>query len=124
MPFWHGDRPGRPLEFGKSIGALTRSLAQATEADAEQLLVEQHFLDAPSAHALTVYVHEQLTAVGEVPSDRVIVIERFIDEVGDHRVCVLTPFGSRVHAPGRPPSPKPCARGAWATSTACGRTMA
>ena len=99
MPFWHGDRPGRPLEFGKSIGALTRSLAQATEAEAEKLLIEQHFLDAPSAHALTAYVHEQLTAVGEVPSDRVIVIERFIDEVGDHRVCVLTPFGSRVHAP-------------------------
>jgi ATP-dependent helicase Lhr and Lhr-like helicase len=24
MPFWHGDRPGRPLEFGKAVGALTR----------------------------------------------------------------------------------------------------
>ncbi|HEX2673407.1 MAG TPA: helicase-related protein, partial [Polyangiaceae bacterium] len=99
MPFWHGDRPGRPLEFGKSIGALTRTLAQATEPEAEKLLVEQHFLDAPSARALTAYVHEQVKAVGEVPSDRVIVIERFLDEVGDHRVCVLTPFGSRVHAP-------------------------
>ncbi|HYP98727.1 MAG TPA: DEAD/DEAH box helicase [Polyangiaceae bacterium] len=99
MPFWHGDRPGRPLEFGKSIGALTRTLAQAAAGDAEQLLTGQYYLDTPSAHALTEYVHEQLTAVGEVPSDRVIVIERFLDEVGDHRVCVLTPFGSRVHAP-------------------------
>jgi len=99
MPFWHGDRPGRPLEFGKAIGALTRTLAQAEAPAAEALLVEQYFLDAPSAHSLTGYVHEQLSAVGEVPSDRVIVIERFLDEVGDHRVCVLTPFGSRVHAP-------------------------
>jgi len=99
MPFWHGDRPGRPLEFGKAIGALTRTLAQAEAPAAEALLIEQYFLDAPSAHSLTGYVHEQLRAVGEVPSDRVIVIERFLDEVGDHRVCVLTPFGSRVHAP-------------------------
>ena len=99
MPFWHGDRPGRPFEFGKAVGALTRTLAQAAGPKAEALLVEQYFLDAPSAHTLTEYVHEQMTAVGEVPSDRVIVIERFLDEVGDHRVCVLTPFGSRVHAP-------------------------
>ncbi|MEO8904715.1 MAG: DEAD/DEAH box helicase [Polyangiaceae bacterium] len=99
MPFWHGDRPARPVEFGKAVGALTRTLAQAERPQAEALLREQHHLDASSAHALTEYVHEQLTAAGEVPSDRVIVIERFLDEVGDHRVCVLTPFGSRVHAP-------------------------
>ncbi|HET7544287.1 MAG TPA: DEAD/DEAH box helicase [Polyangiaceae bacterium] len=99
MPFWHGDRPGRPLEFGKAVGALTRTLSQATPSEAEALLVEQYFLDAPAARALTHYVHEQTSAVGEVPSDRAIVIERFLDEVGDHRVCVLTPFGSRVHAP-------------------------
>ena len=34
-----------------------------------------------------------------MPSDRAIVIERFRDEIGDWRVCVLTPFGARVHAP-------------------------
>ena len=34
-----------------------------------------------------------------MPSDRDIVIERCRDELGDWRVCVLTPFGSRVHAP-------------------------
>jgi ATP-dependent Lhr-like helicase len=34
-----------------------------------------------------------------VPSDRTIVVERFQDEIGDWRVCVLSPFGARVHAP-------------------------
>ena len=33
------------------------------------------------------------------PSDRTIVVERFRDEIGDWRVCILTPFGGRVHAP-------------------------
>ena len=34
-----------------------------------------------------------------VPSDEDILIEICRDELGDRRVCVLTPFGSRVHAP-------------------------
>ncbi|HEX3775349.1 MAG TPA: DEAD/DEAH box helicase [Polyangiaceae bacterium] len=99
MPFWHGDRPGRPLAFGRTIGELTRSIAEVESSKAETLLREQHHLDEQSARALSAYVHEQATAIGEVPSDRTIVIERFLDEVGDHRVCVLSPFGSRVHAP-------------------------
>jgi ATP-dependent Lhr-like helicase len=27
------------------------------------------------------------------------VVERFRDEIGDWRLCILTPFGARVHAP-------------------------
>ena len=34
-----------------------------------------------------------------MPDDRTLVVERFRDELGDWRVCVLTPFGGRVHAP-------------------------
>ena len=34
-----------------------------------------------------------------MPDDRTIVVERFRDELGDWRVCLLTPFGARVHAP-------------------------
>ena len=33
-----------------------------------------------------------------MPSDRTIVIERFRDEIGDWRLCVLSPYGGRVHA--------------------------
>ena len=31
MPFWHGDRPGRPLEFGRKIGALVRELREVPQ---------------------------------------------------------------------------------------------
>ena len=48
---------------------------------------------------LLVFLHEQEAATGAVPSDRTIVVERFRDEIGDWRVCILTPFGARVHAP-------------------------
>jgi ATP-dependent Lhr-like helicase len=36
---------------------------------------------------------------GALPTDRTIVLQRFRDELGDWRICLLTPFGARVHAP-------------------------
>ena len=33
-----------------------------------------------------------------LPSERTIVLERFRDEIGDWRLCVLSPYGGRVHA--------------------------
>ena len=44
-------------------------------------------------------MREQERSTGAVPSDRTVVVERFRDEIGDWRVCILTPFGARVHAP-------------------------
>ena len=56
-------------------------------------------LDAHAARNLAAYVHEQRRATGVVPSDSDVVVERFRDELGDWRICVLTPFGARIHAP-------------------------
>ena len=30
MPFWHGDRPGRPLELGRALGAFVREIRDAS----------------------------------------------------------------------------------------------
>jgi ATP-dependent Lhr-like helicase len=99
MPFWHGDRPGRPPEFGRAIGQLARELAAAPREEALARLTGQHGLDARAAPNLVAYLAEQAEATGQVPSDRAIVVERYLDEIGDWRVCVLSPFGARVHAP-------------------------
>ena len=99
MPFWHGDRAGRTVSFGTRIGKLTRTLAGLAPAEATRLLQEEHHLDARSAVDLIAYVKDELAATGTVPSDKTIVVERVPDELGDLRICVLTPFGSRIHAP-------------------------
>ena len=99
MPFWHGDRPGRPLEFGRQVGQMSRELLRGSREKALQRLHEQHGLDERAARNLLQYLRDQADATGEVPSDQTIIVERYIDEVGDYRVCVLTPFGARVHAP-------------------------
>src|SRR5688572_13210273 len=99
MPFWKGEGPGRPIELGQAIGKLTRDLRQATAAEAVTRLTHDHGLNPPAAENLLQYLDDQLRATGVVPDDRTILIERSTDDVGDWRYSVLTPFGSRVHAP-------------------------
>ena len=99
MPFWHGDTASRPAEFGESIGKMTRELRQLPRPLAYTKLVEDHSLDGNAAENLLTYLEDQAAAVGVVPNDEEILIERCRDELGDWRICVLTPFGSRVHAP-------------------------
>ena len=99
MPFWKGDGPGRPLEFGQAIGRLTRWLVDQPRDEAERALTHNHGLDRRAAKNLLNYIHEQVEATEEAPSDKTIVVECFLDEVGDWRIVVLSPFGARVHAP-------------------------
>jgi ATP-dependent Lhr-like helicase len=99
MPFWHGDSTGRPAEFGQHIGALTRELLLMPAPAAFARLVEDHALAPNAAENLLRFLNDQQAATSRVPSDEDIVIERFRDELGDWRICVLSPYGSRVHAP-------------------------
>ena len=99
MPFWRGDGPGRPLEFGRAVGELTRRLLGMERGTAETLLRDDHRLDERAAKNLLDYLTSQKDHAGVVPDDKTVVVECFMDEVGDWRVAVLTPFGARVHAP-------------------------
>ena len=98
MPFWHGDREGRPIELGYAIGKLIRDLRGLSRPAAIERLVRDHDLDALAAENLLRYLDDQ-AAAGAIPDDRTIVIERCLDELGDWRVCLLSPLGSRIHAP-------------------------
>ena len=99
MPFWHGDRPGRPLELGRALGAFQREIRGLRAEQALERLMEHYHLDAFAASNVLAYLDEQAQATGVVPDDRTIVVERFRDEIGDWRVCILSPFGTPVHAP-------------------------
>ena len=99
MPFWHGDRAGRPAEFGQKIGEMTRELAATPRPVAYTRLIEEHSLDDLAAENLLRYLEDQTAATEYIPSDRHVLIERCRDELGDWRICVLTPFGTRVHVP-------------------------
>jgi ATP-dependent Lhr-like helicase len=99
VPFWRGEGVGRPYELGEAVGAVSRELAALPDAKAKAKLLDEHALDERAAQNLLQFLSEQAAATGALPSDRTIVVERFRDEIGDWRLCILTPFGARVHAP-------------------------
>jgi ATP-dependent helicase Lhr and Lhr-like helicase len=99
VPFWKGEGVGRPYELGEAIGATSRELVALSDDKAHARLQAEHMLDERAATNLLTFLREQEAATGAVPSDRTIVVERFRDEIGDWRLCILTPFGGRVHAP-------------------------
>ncbi len=99
VPFWKGEGVGRPYELGRRIGAASRELAALPEEKAAARLRGEYHLERRAAANLLAFLREQQDATGAVPSDRTVVVERFRDEIGDWRVCILTPFGGRVHAP-------------------------
>jgi ATP-dependent Lhr-like helicase len=94
VPFWKGEGVGRPKELGAAIGAFAR---WAVGQD-EDTLARDYDLDERAARNLIEYLREQQAATQVLPSDRTIVCERFRDEIGDWRLCVLSPYGGRVHA--------------------------
>jgi ATP-dependent helicase Lhr and Lhr-like helicase len=99
VPFWRGEGVGRPYELGEAVGAVSRELTALPDAKAKAKLRDEHALDERASQNLLQFLSEQAAATGALPSDRTIVVERFRDEIGDWRLCILTPFGARVHAP-------------------------
>jgi ATP-dependent Lhr-like helicase len=94
LPFWRGDSVGRPVELGRAIGAFAREAVDREPSE----LVKDYDLDERAARNLVTYLRDQRDATRVIPSDQTIVVERFRDEIGDWRLCVLSPFGGRVHA--------------------------
>ncbi len=98
LPFWKGDTLGRPAELGRAVGAFVREVAGLAP-DVARERVRVSGLDEWAADNLLSYLTEQQEAIGRLPHDRQIIVERFRDEIGDWRVVVHSPFGAQVHAP-------------------------
>ena len=95
VPFWKGDSVGRPIELGRAVGEFSR---WAVGKQPQELIDAGYDLDEKAANNLVSFLGEQMAATRILPSDRTIVVERFRDEIGDWRLCVLSPFGGRVHS--------------------------
>ncbi|MFN2544146.1 MAG: DNA glycosylase AlkZ-like family protein, partial [Actinomycetota bacterium] len=98
IPFWRGDQPGRPLELGYAFGEFLRDASERLdEPEFVEWLRDRSGMESRAALNLRTYLLEMREALGELPSDRVVVLEDFLDELGDHRIVLRSPFGARVH---------------------------
>ena len=98
LAFWKGDSESRPVELGRALGIEIRELRSAGPEKAALRLREKAGFDDRAVRNLLQYLEDQAQS-SALPDDRTIVVERFRDELGDWRVCVLTTLGGRVHAP-------------------------
>jgi ATP-dependent Lhr-like helicase len=98
MPFWRGESTMRPVDLGRGVGALLRTLEGMPRPAAHRHLVRELRLAPDAADALLDDLHAQRRE-SALPTDARVVVETSRDDLGDVRVCVLCPLGSRVLAP-------------------------
>jgi ATP-dependent Lhr-like helicase len=95
IPFWLGEAPGRTRELSAEIAAL-REECDARGAEALQEGCGDGLGEGAASQILE-YVAAGRQALGTVPTQRRVVLERFFDESGGMQLVVHAPFGSRIN---------------------------
>ena len=98
IPFWHGDGDGRPASLGRAIATAQADLATADRAEAASRLAALG-LDDNARTMLLDHLAEQQQVTGTVPGPQQLVVERFLDELGDWRVVLHCAYGQRITGP-------------------------
>ncbi|MEX1080806.1 MAG: ATP-dependent DNA helicase, partial [Halofilum sp. (in: g-proteobacteria)] len=101
LPFWFGEAPGRTEELSQAVARLFAGadghLEQGGVAAAREWLLAEYRLPEGAAEQLATYLAVARVALGTLPTQDHIVLERFFDEVGDMHMVVHSPFGSRIN---------------------------
>ena len=102
IPFWLGEAPGRTDELSLSVSRLRADLAASLRSDpsgeaARRWLAEEIGVGAPAARQLVEYLGAAAAALGCLPTQETIVLERFFDEAGGMQLVIHSPFGSRIN---------------------------
>lgn len=99
IPFWLGDRPGRSNELSRAVSELRKNIHKnLNEHDVISVIenLSKEGIDAVAATQLVEYLDASLQALGCLPTQQKIVMERFFDDSGDMHLVVHAPFGSRL----------------------------
>ncbi len=96
IPFWNGEAPGRTIELSREVARLREDIFVA-KSEAVALLERECSLDKRGAEQAAEYVNAGQRALGVIPSQDVIVAERFFDEGGGMQLIIHSPFGTRVN---------------------------
>jgi len=99
IPFWFGDAPGRSDELSAAVSSLRAEMDErlgAQGAEGTLTYLEDLGIDAAAAMQLVSYLAAAREALGCIPTQQKIVMERFFDDTGDMHLVVHAPFGSRI----------------------------
>ena len=121
LPFWQTEAGGRSPALSSEVAALRRDVARrlidshdarspdaplSAERDAQPTTTERRAADwlerecglEPAAASQAVaYIRRGLAALGAIPDERTLVVERFFDGLGGTQVVIHAPFGIRLN---------------------------
>ncbi len=103
MPFWLGEAPARSAEFSHAVSRLRGELAACADAPGAGAatlaarLAEIPGVGAVAARQAAEFVFAAYRALGAMPTQDTLVMERFFDESGGMQLVIHSPFGSRLN---------------------------
>src|SRR5262245_12807343 len=102
IPFWLGEAPGRSDELSVAVSRLRGEVAQRLQLDPAgetvlRWLVDGLALNRMAAEQLVDYLRAGHAALGCLPTQSRIVLERFFDEAGGLQLVLHSPYGSRLN---------------------------
>jgi len=103
IPFWLGEAPGRSDELSASVSRLRSEISERLDAAGMQgegafaWLTDEVGLDPGAARQLVDYLGSARIALGVLPTQDTLAMERFFDEAGGTQLIIHTPFGSRMN---------------------------
>jgi ATP-dependent Lhr-like helicase len=102
IPFWLGEAPGRSAELSVSVSRLLTAMTARLRHDpsgetALQWLTDEVGIAEPAARQLVDYLRAAHAALGCLPTQDSIVLERFFDAVGGMQLVIHSPYGSRIN---------------------------
>jgi ATP-dependent Lhr-like helicase len=98
MPFWRGEGIGRSFELAQQVGAFRRQMNDKLDDVACLRWLQSELpIDSRSAWNIQEYLRKQRDITGALPSDKLVIVEGFRDEIGDPRIVIHSPFGRRIN---------------------------
>ena len=102
LPFWQTEAAGRSPALSSEVSSLrgeifARIAHGGDQAAAAGFLAEECAMNESAARQAIDYVRRGQGALGAIPNQRTIVVERFFDGLGGTQVVIHSPLGMRVN---------------------------
>ena len=98
IPFWLGEAPARSDELSRAVSDLRADVeGMCGTAPLVQWLQAETGLCPGGAEQAASYLLEGRAALGVIPTQETLVLERFFDKSGGMQLVLHAPFGSRIN---------------------------
>src|SRR5438270_5506792 len=119
VPFWLGEAPSRTTELSLGVGDLRQAVSDfipknvvdisesgvwsekfrtsAEVGTAKEWLMKECGLNGSGAEQIIDYVISGRIVLGQVPTQKTVIAERFFDEGGGMQLIIHAPFGGRIN---------------------------